>query len=126
MIRIVAEGIMCAQTTSADTVARNKAAVERSFNAWRDGIGSPFDLLDEAASWTIVGRSVAAKTYASREAFMREVIRPFNARMSSPLRPEIRQLYAWRCGHCVLRRAWNCSGREAVRKHVRVVSHDAR
>jgi uncharacterized protein len=89
-----AGGIMSAQTTSATIETRNKATVERSFRAWREGTGSPYDLLAETASWTIVGRSAASKTYESREAFMREVIRPFNARMSAPLRPDIRNLYA--------------------------------
>ena len=87
-------GIMSAQMTSATTEMRNKATIERSFKAWRDGTGSPYDLLADHATWTIVGRSAASKTYESREAFMREVIRPFNARMSASLRPEIRNLYA--------------------------------
>ena len=46
------------------------------------------------ATGTIVGRSVDAKTYDSRESFMSEVIRPFNARMSVGLKPTIRRLYA--------------------------------
>ena len=87
-------GIMSAQSMTASAETRNKAAIERSFNAWRDGTGSPYDLLADNATWTIVGRSLASKTYESREAFMRDVIRPFNARMSAPLRPEIRSLYA--------------------------------
>jgi ketosteroid isomerase-like protein len=74
--------------------ARNKAAVEASFAAWIAGTGSPFDLLADDAIWTIVGNSVAAKTYPSRDAFMREVIQPFNARMRSPLTPAIRNIYA--------------------------------
>src|SRR5688572_32211958 len=86
-------GIMSAQTTSATIETRNKATIERSFNAWRDGTGSPYDLLADNATWTIVGRSVAAKTYESREAFMRDVIRPFNARMRTPLTPVIRHIY---------------------------------
>jgi ketosteroid isomerase-like protein len=36
----------------------------------------------------------AAKTYHSREAFMSEVIGPFNARMRSHLVPAMRHLYA--------------------------------
>jgi ketosteroid isomerase-like protein len=77
-----------------DTAATNKAIIEQSFDAWRNGTGSPFDLLAENATWTIVGKSVASKTYESRDAFMREVIRPFNARMSVGLKPEMRHLYA--------------------------------
>jgi ketosteroid isomerase-like protein len=71
----------------------NKDLVRAKFEAWRAGSGGPFELLDEGAQWTIVGRSLVAKTYTSREAFMSEVIRPFNARMSAPLKPTIRRLY---------------------------------
>ena len=73
---------------------QNKALVEAGFDAWRNGTGSPYDLLAEDATWTIVGKSEAAKTYPSRRAFITEVIQPFNARMSVPLKPTIRNLYA--------------------------------
>ena len=85
---------MSAHTTSANAESHNKAIIERAFAAWTNGTGGPYDLLADDASWTIVGRSLASKTYESREAFMRDVIRPFNARMSAPLRPEVRRLYA--------------------------------
>jgi uncharacterized protein len=74
--------------------ARNKEIVRAKFAAWADGSGSPFDLLADDAMWTIVGYSTVAKTYETREAFMTEVIRPFNARMSVGLKPTIRDLYA--------------------------------
>jgi ketosteroid isomerase-like protein len=74
--------------------AKNKKLVEAGFNAWRDGTGSPYDLLADDATWTIVGQSLASKTYGSREAFMSEVIRPFNARMRDRLKPTIRNMYA--------------------------------
>lgn len=74
--------------------ASNRAIVEASFAAWRDGKGSPFDLLAPQAVWTIVGRSDASKTYLSRDAFISEVIQPFNARMREGIRPAIRNLYA--------------------------------
>lgn len=73
---------------------RNRELVARSFEAWRDGTGSPYDLLAEDAAWTITGNSLAAKLYPDKEAFMREVIRPFNARMGSRLVPTVRRLYA--------------------------------
>ena len=72
----------------------NRAVIARSFEAWRAGTGGPYDLLAEQAIWTITGNSAAAKTYPSREAFMSEVIRPFNARMKSRLVPTVRKLYA--------------------------------
>ncbi len=72
----------------------NRAAIAASFAAWRSGTGSPFDLLADDASWTIEGHSVAAKTYPTKEAFLAEVIRPFNARMREGLKPAVRSIYA--------------------------------
>jgi ketosteroid isomerase-like protein len=62
--------------------SRNEAIVKASFVAWASGARSPYDVLADDASWSIVGHSVASKTYPSKEAFLREVIRPFNVRMS--------------------------------------------
>jgi hypothetical protein len=46
--------------------AHNRALVEASFAAWRDGTGSPYDLLAEHVSWTIVGRSAIVIAAAPR------------------------------------------------------------
>jgi uncharacterized protein len=73
---------------------RNKAVVQASFDAWKAGTGSPYDLLADEASWTIVGHSAASKSYPSKNAFLSEVIRPFNARMSTGLKPTVRSIYA--------------------------------
>jgi ketosteroid isomerase-like protein len=73
---------------------RNKAIVEKAFAAWKAGTGSPFDLLTDDASWTIEGHSVASRAYPDKEAFMREVIRPFNARMVAGIKPEVRSITA--------------------------------
>jgi ketosteroid isomerase-like protein len=86
-------GVVMAQTAQ-EIEARNKAIVAASFDAWRAGTGSPYDLLADDAVWTIVGNSLASKTYGSREAFMSEVIGPFVARMSRGLKPTIRNIYA--------------------------------
>jgi uncharacterized protein len=72
----------------------NKALVQASFDRWRAGTGSPFELLVPEADWTIVGSSPLSKTYASRQAFLDEVIQPFNARMATPLVPTVRGIYA--------------------------------
>ena len=72
----------------------NLALVEHAFANWSAGTGSPYDLLAPDAIWTIVGHSDASRTYKDRDAFMSEVIRPFNARMSQGLKPTIRQITA--------------------------------
>jgi ketosteroid isomerase-like protein len=89
--------IVGAQDTLAQTgevQGTNKAIIHRAFDAWAAGTGSPYDLLADDVKWTITGNSLASKTYGSREAFIGEVIRPFNARMSIGLKPSIRQMYA--------------------------------
>ena len=78
---------------SADEAA-NKAIIQKAFDAWAAGTGSPYDLLADDATWTIAGNSLASKTYPSREAFLSEVIRPFVARMSVGLKPTIREIQA--------------------------------
>ncbi|MEK7456358.1 MAG: nuclear transport factor 2 family protein [Pseudomonadota bacterium] len=73
---------------------QNRRTIARSFEAWRDGTGGPYDLLAQDAVWTITGHSLAGKTYQSRDAFMNEVIRPFNARMRERLIPTVHAIYA--------------------------------
>ena len=80
-------------STSSQTSA-NKALVQAGFDRWRAGTGSPFELLVPQADWTIVGSSPLSKTYPNRQAFLDEVIHPFNARMKTPLVPTVRGLYA--------------------------------
>jgi len=80
--------------TVEDIETSNKALVQASLEAWGAGSGSPYDLLADDATWTIVGHSVASRTYGSRQDFLKEVIQPFNARMSVGLKPTIRSIYA--------------------------------
>jgi uncharacterized protein len=74
---------------------RNLKLLQTAFENWRKGTGGGvFDLLAPAAQWTIVGNSAVSKVYPSKQAFMEEAIIPFNARMSSPLVPVVRGIYA--------------------------------
>jgi uncharacterized protein len=72
----------------------NKALIRTAFDDWAAGTGGVFDLLAPDATWTIVGHSVVAGTYGSRDAFLQAVIAPFNARLASPLIPRVHALYA--------------------------------
>jgi uncharacterized protein len=73
--------------------ALNKELVQASFDRWRNHTGSPFELLAPDSIWTIVGSSPLSKTYGRQE-FLDEVIRPFNARMATPLVPTVHGIYA--------------------------------
>lgn len=77
-----------------DIEKRNLKIIKDSFEEWRKGTGGPYGLLAENAEWTIVGNSLASKTYRSRKAFIEEVIEPFNARLTSRLVPTVKGLYA--------------------------------
>jgi uncharacterized protein len=82
---------MARDFTKEDT---NKALVQASFDRWKCGTGGPFELLAPDAEWTVTGSSPLSKTYHSKKEFLDEVIDPFNARMSTPLVPTVRGLYA--------------------------------
>jgi ketosteroid isomerase-like protein len=77
-----------------DVETRNLEVIRAGLDAWRDGTGSPYDALADDATWEITGNSLAARTYTSKEDFLANVIRPFNARMSTRLVPTVRDLYA--------------------------------
>lgn len=77
-----------------DVESTNRQCIATAFERWRDGTQSIFDLLADDARWEITGTSVAAGVYENRDDFMARVIRPFGARMSEPLKPTVRKLYA--------------------------------
>lgn len=79
---------------SANEAETNRATIAKAMDAWAAGTGGPYELLADDAAWTIAGNSLASKTYPSKEAFMSEVIRPFNARMRARLIPSVHALYA--------------------------------
>jgi ketosteroid isomerase-like protein len=84
-------------TTASRDLAREHADKDRlreAFDAWAAGTGGPFGLLADEATWTIVGNSPVSRTYRSKAEFIDTVIDPFNARMSAPLVPRVRGLFA--------------------------------
>jgi ketosteroid isomerase-like protein len=77
-----------------DVEEKNRRAVQAVFDNWRRGSGTIFELLASDVKWTIVGKSTAAGAYQNSRDFMDQVIIPFNARLSTPLVPTVRALYA--------------------------------
>lgn len=77
-----------------DREQANKDTIRTAFDDWASGTGGPFALLANDASWTIVGNSPISRTYQSRREFLDVVIDPLNARLSTPLVPTVRALYA--------------------------------
>ncbi|WP_433506202.1 nuclear transport factor 2 family protein [Pseudonocardia halophobica] len=72
----------------------DKELIGAAFDEWAAGVGGPFALLAEDATWTITGNSPVSRTFRSRQEFLDVVIDPFNARMSERLVPSVRGLFA--------------------------------
>lgn len=80
-------------TTSSEET--NRAFIRDAFDKWAKGEGDVFSLLAEDAVWHIVGSDpTVAKTYRSREALLDGAARPLAARLTGPLRPTVRHIWA--------------------------------
>lgn len=82
---------------------RNKEIVRQSFDAWRNGTGNFFDLLAPEATWTIMGTGTTAGTYR-KQALLDQVVNPTSARLSTPIVPTVRGI--WADGNMVIA-LWN-------------------
>jgi uncharacterized protein len=72
---------------------RNKEIVRQYFDNWRNNRGSFFDLLAPEATWTITGTGTTAGTYR-KQALIDQVVKPTSARLSSPIVPTVRGIWA--------------------------------
>lgn len=73
----------------------DKAIVEAAFASWTDGSGFITDIFADDLVWTIVGHSLASRTYHSKQSFISDVLQPLAARFKTPLRPiAIKGVYA--------------------------------
>lgn len=70
----------------------HKKIVAHAFEQWRQGVGSPFALLTEQATWTIMGPTPSAGTF-QRDELTEKVINPFNARLKTPLKPNVKKIF---------------------------------
>lgn len=86
--------LACASGPGPSAAEANAARVRQAFEDWRAGRGSVFDLLAEDVSWTVAGSSPVSGTYASRRDFMANAVAPINARLSTPISPQVRSIVA--------------------------------
>lgn len=75
------------------TEQRNKEIVQQYFDDWRNERSSFFDLLAPDATWTITGTGATAGTYRKQE-LLDQVINPTSARLSIPIVPTVRGIWA--------------------------------
>ncbi|WP_241663965.1 nuclear transport factor 2 family protein [Stutzerimonas nosocomialis] len=83
-----------AEAREHDEASHNTTLVQKAFDDWKAGRGSVFDLLADDAQWTVAGSSPDSGTYRSREELMTRAVVPINARLSTPITPEVKHLVA--------------------------------
>lgn len=87
-------GLALAQNRDS-TIERNRQFIAQAFEKWAAGGGTFFqDVLAPDVVWTIKGTSPAAGSYRGRDAFMEQAVAPFAARLSSPVRPTVKDIWA--------------------------------
>lgn len=75
-----------------DAAPANRAIVAEAFERWSRHAGTPFDLLADDATWTILGPTPTAGTY-SIPRLREEILTPFQARLETPLTPQVRAIH---------------------------------
>jgi len=74
---------------------QNRRFITQAFERWSSGSGNFFqDVLAPDVRWTIKGSGPAAGTYASRTDFLERAVQPFVARLSTPIRPTVKAIWA--------------------------------
>ncbi|SHM00329.1 nuclear transport factor 2 family protein [Phytopseudomonas punonensis] len=81
--------------TERDLEARNKQTVSEAFDRWAAGGSSFFsDMLTPDVVWTIKGSGPSAGVYRGVDQFVDQAVRPFVSRLSTPIRPVSKQVWA--------------------------------
>ena len=70
----------------------NKELVRKAFEDWRQGKGTPFDLLAADATWIVAGSSPVSATYHGKQEFLEKAVKPISARLSKPIVPEVESI----------------------------------
>jgi uncharacterized protein len=74
---------------------QNRAFITAAFERWARGEGDIFAVLADDAKWEIAGADPeVAKTYHGREALLAAAARPLAARLKTPLKPDVRKVWA--------------------------------
>lgn len=93
-----------AEPARGDPAQANEKLVRQAFERWRLGTGSVFDLLDDNARWIVAGNSPVSGVYRSKQELIDAAVAPINARLATPIVPQLQQVHAQ--GNAVIV-AWN-------------------
>ncbi len=82
------------RTRQDQITAQNETVVRDAFDDWAAGQGGVFDLLSPDVVWTIHGSGPVAGTYSGSEDFSRRASAPLISRLSTPLVPDVHDIWA--------------------------------
>ena len=82
-------------STLQQTAESNRQFIADAFTQWQQG-GKTFfqDVLSPDVVWTIKGTSPVAGTYRGRQDFLDRAVKPFADRLSAPIRPVVKDIWA--------------------------------
>jgi len=85
---------VAASSSSAMEPADNAALIAESFEKWKNGQGTVFDLLADDARWTVAGISPLSGTYESKYELVEEAVKPIHSRLREPITPAVKHIVA--------------------------------
>lgn len=96
VIALVSASRVLASDRAEDSItARNRRFIAGAFDKWAAGGNTFFeDVLAPDVVWIIKGTSPVAGRYHGRGDFIDKAVKPFASRLSSPVRPHVRDLWA--------------------------------
>jgi ketosteroid isomerase-like protein len=81
--------------SNVDVEGRNKQIVVEAFDRWAAGGNTFFsDVLVPEVVWTIKGSGPSAGVYRGLDSFVEQAVRPFVSRLSTPIKPVSKQVWA--------------------------------
>jgi ketosteroid isomerase-like protein len=82
-------------STASSVEEKNRKVIAAAFERWASGDGDVFSLLTDDARWQIIGSDTEiARTYHSREELLAGAARPLAVRLTTPLKPSVRKIWA--------------------------------
>jgi uncharacterized protein len=84
----------CLSQQQPSSTASNKELINKAFADWKQGKGTPFDLLAADVTWTVGGSSPVSATYHSKQEFLDKAVTPIRAKLSTPIMPEVESIVA--------------------------------
>lgn len=87
--------VMTQTKSQSSAEPRNKELIRGAFARWAAGGTNFFDeVLHEDVLWTIEGSGPSAGLYRGRQDLLDRAVKPFGARLSQPIRPNVKRIWA--------------------------------